>query len=276
MKTSRILLLALIAITSGGCASHAVTHRDDPMAATSQDVFAGRSVPAAQPVALTEERNRSDQDDDARAARPIVPDPWERFNRKVHGFNNVADECVLRPIATGYDKIMPAPVKASVSRFFVNLGMPVTAANQALQGRPGDAVQSLGRFALNTTVGIAGVFDPASRIGMPLHDDEDFGQTLATWGWRDSRYVVVPLLGPRTLRDTVAIVGDQPLAPIGQIQDSGVAGGLQLLEVVDGRVGMLPFDTLRREAIDDYLFVRAAWVQRRKRKIGQESSGTDE
>lgn len=276
MKTSRNLLLALIVLTSGGCASHAVTHHDEPMAAVSQDVPSSGPITAAQTVTLSEERSRGDQDDDARTARPIVPDPWERFNRKVHGFNNVADEYVLRPIATGYDKIMPAPVKAGVSRFFVNLGMPVTAANQALQGRPGDAVQSLGRFAVNTTVGIAGMFDPASRMGMPLHDDEDFGQTLATWGWCDSRYVVVPLLGPRTLRDTIAIVGDQPLAPIGQIQNGRVAGGLQLLEVIDGRTGMLPLDEIRREALDDYLFVRAAWMQRRNQKINEASLAREE
>jgi phospholipid-binding lipoprotein MlaA len=165
---------------------------------------------------------------------------------------------------------MPDPVKTGVSRFFANLRMPATAVNQALQGRPGHAVQSLGRFVVNTTAGIGGVFDPASSFGMAERDDEDFGQTLATWGWRDSRYLVVPLLGPRTVRDTVAIVGDRPLSPIGQVQDSGVAYGLQLVQMVDGRVRMLPVDALRSEALDDYLFVRSAWAQRRNRQIRQD------
>ena len=148
--------------------------------------------------------------------------------------------------------------------------MPVTVVNQALQGRPGDAARSLGRFAVNTTVGVVGVFDPASHFGMPARNDEDFGQTLATWGWRDSRYLVLPLLGPRTVRDALGIVGDQPLSPIAQIQDSGVASGLQALEIVDVRTQLLPMDNFRRDALDDYLLVRDAWVQRRNHQIQQD------
>lgn len=190
----------------------------------------------------------------------------------MHSFNNTADRFVFRPLAVGYDKVVPDPVQAGVTRFFANLRMPMTAVNQALQGRPGHMAQSLGRFAVNTTVGIGGVFDPASRLGMPNLDDEDYGQTLATWGWRDSRYLVLPLLGPSTMRDTVAIVGDQPLSPIGQVQDSGTAYRLQLLDMVDGRVRMLPMDEFRRNALDDYLSVRDAWSQRRNHQIQQDVS----
>ena len=209
---------------------------------------------------------------DVEPADPQAPvdDPWEGFNRHVHGFNNTADQLVFRPLAVGYDTVAPAPVKAGVSRFFANLGMPATAVNQALQGRPRHAAQSLGRFAVNFTVGIGGVFDPATHFGVPQHAPQDFGQTLATWGWSESRYLVLPLFGPRTLRDTVAIVGDQPLSPLGQVHSSVAAAGLQMMEVVDGRARMLPLDKFRRDAFDDYLLVRDAWAQRRKQQIQQE------
>lgn len=209
---------------------------------------------------------------DAEPSDPQAPvdDPWEGFNRHVHGFNNTADQLVFRPLAVGYDTVAPAPVKAGVSRFFANLGMPATAVNQALQGRPRHAAQSLGRFAVNFTVGIGGVFDPATHFGVPQHAPQDFGQTLATWGWSESRYLVLPLFGPRTLRDTVAIVGDQPLSPLGQVHSSVAAAGLQMMEVVDGRARMLPLDKFRRDAFDDYLLVRDAWAQRRKQQIQQE------
>lgn len=209
---------------------------------------------------------------DAEPSDPQAPvdDPWEGFNRHVHGFNNTADQLVFRPLAVGYDTVAPAPVKAGVSRFFANLGMPATAVNQALQGRPRHAAQSLGRFAVNFTVGIGGVFDPATHFGVPQHAPQDFGQTLATWGWSESRYLVLPLFGPRTLRDTVAIVGDQPLSPLGQVHSSVAAAGLQMMEVVDGRARMLPLDKFRRDAFDDYLLVRDAWAQRRKQQTQQE------
>ncbi len=233
-----------------------------------------RALPGLLPRPVTQPQpqtpNQAELDAEDIYAQKLVPDPWEGFNRKMHGFNNAADKFVLRPLAVGYKKITPEPVQAGVSRFFANLGMPVTVVNQALQGRPGDATRSLGRFAVNTTVGIVGVFDPASHFGMPGRNDEDFGQTLATWGWHDSRYLVLPLLGPRTVRDALGIVGDQPLSPIAQIQDSGVASGLQALEIVDVRTRLLPIDQFRRDALDDYVFVRDAWIQRRNHQIQQD------
>lgn len=205
-------------------------------------------------------------------AKSPVRDPWEGFNRKVHGFNNLLDRFVLRPVAMGYNKITPVPVQSGVSRFFGNLRLPATAVNQALQGRPGQAGQALGRFVVNSTAGVAGVFDPATHIGMPKRDGEDFGQTLATWGWSDSRYLVMPLLGPRTVRDTVAIVGDQALSPLGQVDKSSIADKLQIMQMVDGRAQMLPLDQVRKDALDDYTFVRDAWAQRRNRQIEQDLS----
>ena len=245
------------AVLIAGCASAMSSPLPDTDAASATDVAPGVDADVLA---------------DAEPADPQAPvdDPWEGFNRHVHGFNNTADQLVFRPLAVGYDTVAPAPVKAGVSRFFANLGMPATAVNQALQGRPRHAAQSLGRFAVNFTVGIGGVFDPATHFGVPQHAPQDFGQTLATWGWSESRYLVLPLFGPRTLRDTVAIVGDQPLSPLGQVQSSVAAAGLQMMEVVDGRARMLPLDKFRRDAFDDYLLVRDAWAQRRKQQIQQE------
>ncbi len=245
------------AVLIAGCASAMSSPLPDTDAASATDVAPGVDADVLA---------------DVEPADPQAPvdDPWEGFNRHVHGFNNTADQLVFRPLAVGYDTVAPAPVKAGVSRFFANLGMPATAVNQALQGRPRHAAQSLGRFAVNFTVGIGGVFDPATHFGVPQHAPQDFGQTLATWGWSESRYLVLPLFGPRTLRDTVAIVGDQPLSPLGQVQSSVAAAGLQMMEVVDGRARMLPLDKFRRDAFDDYLLVRDAWAQRRKQQIQQE------
>jgi phospholipid-binding lipoprotein MlaA len=281
MRALLTLLLTAIVLSTTSCASNTVEYQAAPSADKVQPAATkgADSQPNATPMpALAEAGNldatgvpsKAQLDAEAIYAQVLVHDHLEGFNRRMHGFNNVADKLVLRPLAVGYDKITPEPIQAGVSRFFANLRMPATAVNQALQGRPGDAGRSLGRFTLNTTVGIAGVFDPASHFGMPKRDDEDFGQTLATWGWRDSRYLVLPLLGPRTVRDALGIIGDRPLSPIGQVQDSGAASGLQLMEIVNVRTRMLPIDKFRREAFDDYIFVRDAWAQRRNNQIQQD------
>jgi phospholipid-binding lipoprotein MlaA len=188
----------------------------------------------------------------------------------MYSVNNGIDKYFARPLARTYDKITPQPVQSSVSRFFKNLSGPATAVNQLLQGRPVRALQSLGRFAVNATVGVGGLFDPATRFGMPNRDEEDFGQTLATWGWHDSRYLVLPLLGPRTVRDTVSMVGDQPLSPLGYVEDTGVANGLRILQLADGRAKALSMDEMRKQAPDEYALVRDAWMQRRNRQIKQD------
>lgn len=271
MRTLKTLLLAAIALLTSACASTAANNAaQHPTSAVRPETALTTPLSMnADGVAASENRGGAETEAEGDFARPPVSDPWEGLNRKIHSFNNFADKFVLRPIAVGYERAFPEPVRVGVSRFFSNLKMPMTAVNQALQGRPGDAAQSVGRFAVNTTVGIVGLFDPASRVGLPEPDDEDFGQTLANWGWRDSRYLVVPLLGPRTLRDTVAIAGDLPLSPISHIQDSTTATVLLAAQVIDVRTRMLPVDTLRRDALDDYLFVRDAWAQQRNHQIQQ-------
>lgn len=294
MRALQTFLLTAIILATSACASNAVQHEPSvvelhtasapaaiaepdaapapaPSTPLAHDVTAA-PAPAAEAGGATEKQVPSPAEQDAEVpdTQALVPDPWEGFNRKMHSFNNAADEFVLRPLAVTYNKITPEPVQTGVSRFFANLSTPVTAVNQALQGRFGDAVGSLGRFAVNTTIGIVGMFDPATSFGLPKRGDEDFGQTLATWGWRDSRYLVLPLLGPRTVRDAVGIVGDQPLSPVGRIQDTGAATGIQVMEFVDVRKRMLPVDKFRLDAFDDYLFIRDAWAQRRNQQIQQD------
>ena len=133
-------------------------------------------------------------------AKPRTDDPLEKFNRKVYAFNDAMDKAVIRPVAVGYRKVTNPPVRRSVSDFFTNIRMPITVANDLLQARPKQALQSTGRFLVNLTLGLGGFFDPASQLGLPL-EDNDFGVTLARWGVPDGDYLVLPFIGPTTVRD---------------------------------------------------------------------------
>lgn len=204
--------------------------------------------------------------DDGAPARPAAYDPWERYNRRMHRFNNAVDRRVARPLASAYVRVVPAPVRSGVSNFFNNLGQPVSAINALLQGKPKQAAHSLGRFVLNSTLGIGGVFDPATAAKLE-NRSEDFGQTLGVWGWRRSRYVELPLFGPRTLRDVLGMAGDAPLSPLRQIDTDRVRVPLQGMQLVDLRAQLLSTDALREGVEDDYALVRDAWSQRRDYQI---------
>ena len=193
-------------------------------------------------------------------------DPWERYNRQVHRFNNVVDRNIALPLARTYMRVVPRPVRLGVSNFFSNLGQPVSAVNALLQGKPRQAAESLGRFTLNSTLGIGGIFDPASDAKM-ANRSEDFGQTMGVWGWERSRYVELPLFGPRTVRDSLGIFGDAPLSPLRQVGDDSVRIPLQGLQLVDVRTQLMATDSLRAGAEDDYALVRDAWSQRRNYQI---------
>jgi phospholipid-binding lipoprotein MlaA len=204
---------------------------------------------------------------------PASYDPWEGFNRRVHRFNNAVDRTVARPLALGYVAVVPRPVRLGVSNFFNNLGQPLSAINALLQGKPAQAGQSLGRFLMNSTLGIGGIFDPASDANL-ANRSEDFGQTLGVWGWRRSRYVELPLFGPRTVRDVFGLVGDAPLSPIRQIEEDKVRVFLQGLQLVDVRAQLLSIDSLREGAVDEYALTRDSWLQRRNYQIGETRNGS--
>ena len=211
----------------------------------------------------------------APAQLPSSYDPWETWNRKVHRFNNAVDRGIATPLAKAYVKVVPRPVRLGVSNFFNNLGQPVSALNALLQGRPKQAGQSLGRFLLNSTLGIGGLFDPASDANLP-NRSEDFGQTLGVWGWRNSRYDELPLFGPRTLRDAFGLVGDAPLSPIRQVEDDGARYFLQGLQLVDVRTQLFAVDAMREGAADEYALVRDAWLQRRNYQIQSDRRQQDD
>ncbi|AWH27148.1 VacJ family lipoprotein [Stenotrophomonas sp. YAU14D1_LEIMI4_1] len=202
-------------------------------------------------------------------------DPWEPLNRKVHAFNNAVDRGVARPLATAYTHVVPRFARTGVSNFFSNLRSPLTITNQLLQGRPGDAWDTLGRFLMNSTLGIGGLFDPASKAMVPRRN-EDFGQTLGAWGWRRSRYVELPFFGPRTVRDVFGLAGDIPLSPIRTIEEDKVRIGLQGLQLVDTRAQLMALDDIRDSAVDEYALTRDAWLQRRNYQIENDLRGKRE
>ena len=200
------------------------------------------------------------------AELPQAYDPWEPFNRKMHTFNNAIDRIIAKPLAKAYVKVVPRPVRLGVSNFFSNLYQPLSALNSLLQGKPKQAGQAMGRFALNLTLGLGGIFDPASDAKLP-RISEDFGQTLGVWGWKKSRYIELPLFGPRTVRDLFGMAGDSPFGLLRQVEEDRVRFFLQGLQLVDVRTQLLSVDAMREGAADDYSLVRDAWLQRRDYQI---------
>ncbi|WP_425603287.1 MlaA family lipoprotein [Luteimonas endophytica] len=209
------------------------------------------------------------------ARLPGAYDPWEPFNRRMHRFNNAIDRAIAKPLATAYVKVVPRPVRLGVSNFFGNLGQPVSALNALLQGKPKQAGQALGRFVVNSTLGIGGLFDPASDANL-ANRSEDFGQTLGVWGWERSRYLELPLFGPRTVRDVFGLAGDAPLSPTRQLNDDRTRIFLQGLQLVDVRTQLMAVDRMREGATDEYALVRDAWMQRRQYQIFGDREGDDD
>ncbi|WP_149195625.1 MlaA family lipoprotein [Luteimonas suaedae] len=209
------------------------------------------------------------------AQMPASYDPWEPFNRRMHRFNNAIDRTIAKPLATAYLEVVPRPVRLGVRNFFHNLGQPVSALNALLQGKPKQAGHSLGRFMVNSTLGIGGIFDPASDAEIP-NRSEDFGQTLGVWGWERSRYLELPLFGPRTVRDVFGMAGDAPLSPTRQLDDNHIRIFLQGLQLVDVRTQLMAVDRMREGAADEYALVRDAWMQRRQYQIHGDREGDDD
>jgi len=194
-------------------------------------------------------------------------DPLERMNRGTHRFNTAIDDAVLRPVAVGYRDHVPDSVRTSISNFLENLAYPTTIVNNLLQLKIKDTLSDIGRFALNSTIGIGGLFDPASRFGIPKND-EDFGQTLGRWGVPDGPYVVLPFFGPSSARDAPAIYVDwQTDLRVGDQVDPAVEWTLIGLSLVNRRAQFLEFDDTWQSAYDPYAFIRDAWLQRREYRV---------
>jgi phospholipid-binding lipoprotein MlaA len=196
-------------------------------------------------------------------------DPYEGFNRAMFAVNEGIDTVAAKPVAKAYDWVLPLPAKASVGNFFGNVGDVRNVLNNTLQGKLADAGNDLGRLLINSTIGIFGLFDVASEIGLERHD-EDFGQTLAVWGVDDGGFLYWPFLGPRTVRDTAGAVVDIYTDPTwGTIFKSAAARNTLVgLRFVDVRASLLPSDKVVEEAaLDKYAYIRDSYLQRRTNLI---------
>jgi phospholipid-binding lipoprotein MlaA len=196
-----------------------------------------------------------------------VNDPLEGYNRVMYSFNDTVDSAILKPVAQGYDFIMPSPVNKGVSNFFSNLNDITVVINDVLQFKFMQAFHDTSRFAINTTVGIVGLMDVASDFGYKKHN-EDFGQTLGAWGLGTGPYIVLPLLGPNDLRDTVGLVGDHYTNPVTYVKGPAARNPFIITDVIDTRAGLLSAEKIVDEAaFDEYTFVREAYLQRRQNLV---------
>ena len=194
-------------------------------------------------------------------------DPLERMNRATYRFNHSIDRAVLRPVATAYLNHVPQLVQQGIDNFLENLAFPTTIVNDLLQLKIKDTLVDLGRFTVNTTLGLGGLLDPASHFGIPKND-EDFGQTLGRWGVPSGPYVVVPFLGPSSVRDAPSLYVDgQTDLRVALHIDNKVEWTLAGISLVHRRSELLPFDAQFDAAYDRYAFIRNAWLQRREYQV---------
>lgn len=196
-----------------------------------------------------------------------VADPLEPVNRVVDNFNDKVDRAVLKPTAQVYEKVVPALARTSVTNFFNNLGEPLVIVNQLLQGKGRAGLSDTGRLLVNSTIGVLGLFDPATQMGLTGHN-EDFGQTFGSWGIGEGWYLVLPILGPSTVRDSLGLIGDYQLDPLAQHDEVRERNALGGLRVVETRAGLLSASKVRdTAALDAYLFTREAYRQLRWNRI---------
>lgn len=194
-------------------------------------------------------------------------DPWEGFNRKTFAVNEVIDRDVLKPVATTYQRNVPAFAQEGVSNFFANLEDVGTSLNNLLQGKPKQSLSDAGRFLVNTVLGVFGLWDVATPMGLEKHY-EDFGQTLGVWGMPPGPYIVLPFLGPSTARDAPARAIDPSWYYSGAVKSDGTYWSLWTLDKVNQRSSLLKSEKILDDAaLDRYSFVRDAWLQRRRNQV---------
>lgn len=195
-------------------------------------------------------------------AQTAMHDPWEGFNRRLYAFNEALDRGIFEPVARGYRAITPQPVRHGVTNFLNNLHAPVIFVNDLLQGHPGEAGKTVARFGVNTTVGVLGLFDPATDMGLERRD-EDFGQTLGVWGAGSGPYLFLPVLGPSSVRDSIGGVVDLALDPLNWARfhhANTVRITRGVVTAVSTRESLLDsVDQLRRTSVDPYVSVRSSY-----------------
>ncbi|HEY0941875.1 MAG TPA: VacJ family lipoprotein [Steroidobacter sp.] len=199
--------------------------------------------------------------------RTTNDDRYEGFNRAVYKFNDTLDRAALKPVAKGYRKVTPQFVRSGVGNVLSNIEYPGTFINQFLQGKFLLGLKDTGRFLINSTLGIAGIFDVATPLGLEKND-EDFGQTLAVWGVPSGAFLNLPLFGPSSMRDAPSRVVDWFTNPL-QYSDLPweAEWGQRVINVVHSRSELLPLDETLRRTYDPYAFIRDAWVQQREFNI---------
>ncbi len=205
-------------------------------------------------------------------------DPWENWNRKVFGFNEELDVRVLKPVATAYSNVVPQPVRRGFDNFFGNAADAWSSVNNLLQGKFEASGQDLIRFGTNTIFGLGGVIDVATEMGLD-HQYEDFGQTLGHWGVGAGAYIVWPLFGPSSVRETIALPLDRAVSPALAINGGGSQYAIVGLQIVNIRAGLLGASRVLDDiALDKYTFVRDAYLQRRRSLVfdGEEPATPDE
>ncbi len=191
-------------------------------------------------------------------------DPFEETNRSIYEFNESLDSNVLEPVSRAYKNNIPEAAQKGIGNFLDNLGDVSTLANQILQFKPIESAETLARILVNTTIGLGGLFDVASDMGL-VTEDEDFGQTMAVWGVEQGPYVVLPLLGPSTVRDGIGTYVDLT-SPANMVDEIGEVG-VSVINVVDKRVDLLPITDILDQSDDPYITMRSSYLQKRNNDI---------
>jgi phospholipid-binding lipoprotein MlaA len=184
----------------------------------------------------------------------------------MYEFNENLDKAILEPAADTYDYVTPKPFRKLVNNVFNNAKYPITIANDLLQGKGKEFIQDTSRFVINTTIGLAGIFDPAASMGFQYRD-EDFGQTLATWGLPQGPYMMVPFLGPYTLRELIGDVVDGSFSPLLNLDNSNSKIALNIADQIQKRSSLSALEEELYSSFDPYLYIRDSYFQNRKYKI---------
>ena len=249
-------------------------------ACESGDFYQQCSIGSGEPFLLFAQASSAEQDDDAfdesledefetEETEPVtISDPLYYFNYAMYSFNDVFYLGLLEPIAKGYKQITPTPVRKGVRNFFHNLLFPVRFVNNILQGELTDATKEIGIFIVNSTVGVAGLLQPAQDALDLQTADEDLGQTLGKYSIGNGFYLVLPILGPSSLRDTIGLVGDSFLKPVNYVEPWELSVGIQAFDAVNRtsfRIG--DYQALKDAAVDPYVAIRDAYIQNRNEQI---------
>ena len=198
-------------------------------------------------------------------------DPWQRMNRGVYKFNDTIDHAIVTPVARTYARVMPQPIRTGITNFFNNVTYPDVIVNALLQGQLKPFARDTGRLVVNTTLGIGGILDPASHMGLGI-EQRDFGQTFGKWGVPSGPFLVLPFVGPSDVRDGIGRLPDAYAEPWVYIQNPYWEYGTLLVYEVDLRASILPLTDMAQKTYDPYAFERNAYLQHRDYMVKGESA----